>query len=90
MSSILKAAKGRLKEDEARKYFQQLINAVDYCHSRGVFHRDLKVKAVILTLVVCCKNIAYIVISNTLLFIQNGYKIVFRVNQTKLARFDTC
>lgn len=32
-----------MKEDEARKYFQQLINAVDYCHSRGVFHRDLKV-----------------------------------------------
>ncbi|XP_068654012.1 CBL-interacting protein kinase 23-like isoform X1 [Aristolochia californica] len=36
------ASIGRLKEDEARKYFQQLINAVDYCHSRGVFHRDLK------------------------------------------------
>ncbi|KAL7211370.1 hypothetical protein ACSBR2_014279 [Camellia fascicularis] len=36
------ASKGRLKEDEARKYFQQLINAVDYCHSRGVCHRDLK------------------------------------------------
>nr|XP_016512882.1 PREDICTED: CBL-interacting protein kinase 2-like [Nicotiana tabacum] len=35
-------AKGRLKEDVARKYFQQLINAVDFCHSRGVYHRDLK------------------------------------------------
>lgn len=37
-----KVAKGRLKEDAARKYFQQLIAAVDFCHSRGVCHRDLK------------------------------------------------
>ena len=37
-----KVAKGRLKEDVARKYFQQLISAVGFCHARGVFHRDLK------------------------------------------------
>ncbi|KAL3819139.1 hypothetical protein ACJIZ3_005044 [Penstemon smallii] len=37
-----KVAKGKLKEEIARKYFQQLISAVDFCHSRGVSHRDLK------------------------------------------------
>ncbi|XP_057536919.1 CBL-interacting serine/threonine-protein kinase 12 [Amaranthus tricolor] len=37
-----KVAKGRLKEDVARKYFQQLISAVGFCHARGVYHRDLK------------------------------------------------
>uniref|UniRef100_A0A7C9AIM3 non-specific serine/threonine protein kinase n=1 Tax=Opuntia streptacantha TaxID=393608 RepID=A0A7C9AIM3_OPUST len=37
-----KVCKGKLREDVARKYFQQLISAVDYCHSRGVYHRDLK------------------------------------------------
>ncbi|TKY74794.1 CBL-interacting serine/threonine-protein kinase 25 [Spatholobus suberectus] len=37
-----KISRGKLKEDLARKYFQQLISAVDYCHSRGVSHRDLK------------------------------------------------
>ncbi|XP_061372629.1 CBL-interacting serine/threonine-protein kinase 12-like isoform X3 [Gastrolobium bilobum] len=37
-----KVAKGRLKEQVARKYFQQLVSAVEFCHARGVFHRDLK------------------------------------------------
>ncbi|KAH0915045.1 LOW QUALITY PROTEIN: hypothetical protein HID58_029491, partial [Brassica napus] len=37
-----KVAKGRLKEDAARRYFQQLISAVTFCHARGVYHRDLK------------------------------------------------
>lgn len=37
-----KLANGKLKEDVARKYFQQLICAVSFCHSRGVYHRDLK------------------------------------------------
>ncbi|MCH99507.1 CBL-interacting protein kinase 2-like, partial [Trifolium medium] len=29
-----KIAKGKLKVDVARRYFQQLISAVDFCHSR--------------------------------------------------------
>ena len=37
-----KVARGKLREDQARRYFQQLISAVDFCHSRGVSHRDLK------------------------------------------------
>uniref|UniRef100_A0A0V0IDX4 Putative CBL-interacting protein kinase 18-like n=1 Tax=Solanum chacoense TaxID=4108 RepID=A0A0V0IDX4_SOLCH len=37
-----KLTKGMLKEDVARKLFQQLINAVEFCHSRDVYHRDLK------------------------------------------------
>ncbi|XP_023543223.1 CBL-interacting serine/threonine-protein kinase 12-like [Cucurbita pepo subsp. pepo] len=37
-----KVSKGRLKEEVARKYFQQLISAVSFCHARGVYHRDLK------------------------------------------------
>lgn len=43
-----KVSKGRLKEDVARGYFQQLISAIDFCHSRGVSHRDLKLENLLL------------------------------------------
>lgn len=39
---------GRLSENLCRRYFQQLISAVGYCHSRGVFHRDLKLENLLL------------------------------------------
>ncbi|KAF8400635.1 hypothetical protein HHK36_013934 [Tetracentron sinense] len=39
---------GRLRENESRQYFQQLIDAVDYCHSKGVYHRDLKPENILL------------------------------------------
>lgn len=34
--------KGRMHEDEARKFFQQIISAVQYCHKHKIVHRDLK------------------------------------------------
>uniref|UniRef100_A0AC35TVQ5 Non-specific serine/threonine protein kinase n=1 Tax=Rhabditophanes sp. KR3021 TaxID=114890 RepID=A0AC35TVQ5_9BILA len=33
---------GRLKTEEARRFFQQIISGVDYCHRHMVVHRDLK------------------------------------------------
>ena len=36
------AQKGRLPESEARYYFKQIIDGVDYCHHNLVTHRDLK------------------------------------------------
>eukprot|EP00123_Amoebidium_parasiticum_P006478 comp17419_c0_seq1/m.16801 comp17419_c0_seq1/g.16801 ORF comp17419_c0_seq1/g.16801 comp17419_c0_seq1/m.16801 type:complete len:520 (-) comp17419_c0_seq1:238-1797(-) len=33
---------GKLSEDAARKFFQQIICGVEYCHRHKVVHRDLK------------------------------------------------
>ncbi|WOL04879.1 CBL-interacting protein kinase 24 isoform X2 [Canna indica] len=32
----------KLCENESRRYFQQFIDAVDYCHSKSVYHMDSK------------------------------------------------
>lgn len=34
--------RGRFTEPAARRYFQQLVSALNYCHENGVAHRDVK------------------------------------------------
>lgn len=33
---------GKMREDAARRFFQQIICAVEYCHRHKIVHRDLK------------------------------------------------
>jgi serine/threonine-protein kinase SRK2 len=40
--------KGRFGEDEARVFFQQLVSGLEYCHTHGVAHRDLKLENTLL------------------------------------------
>ena len=35
-------AAGKFEEAQARKYFQQLVDGIAYCHSLDICHRDLK------------------------------------------------
>ncbi|KAF8381584.1 hypothetical protein PRIPAC_70726 [Pristionchus pacificus] len=40
--------KGKLETPEARRFFQQIISGVDYCHRHMVVHRDLKMENFVL------------------------------------------
>lgn len=37
-----------MKEKDARHKFRQIVSAVEYCHARGVIHRDLKAENLLL------------------------------------------
>lgn len=41
-------ARGRMPEPEAKRIFSQIVSAVNYCHSQGVVHRDLKAENLLL------------------------------------------
>jgi serine/threonine protein kinase len=43
------SSKGGLDEEEAIKYFRQILSAVGYCHSFNICHRDLKPENILLT-----------------------------------------
>ncbi|ETP37804.1 CAMK/CAMKL protein kinase [Phytophthora nicotianae P10297] len=40
---------GKMPEDQAAGVFRQLLSALEYCHNRNIFHRDLKLENVMVT-----------------------------------------
>ncbi|XP_071953487.1 5'-AMP-activated protein kinase catalytic subunit alpha-2-like [Antedon mediterranea] len=46
---------GKLKQHEARRFFQQIISGVDYCHRHMIVHRDLKPENLLLDTNLCVK-----------------------------------
>lgn len=47
-----------IDETRSRKWFRQLVDAVDYCHERGVVHRYSRLKY-------CTSSLSYILNSFT-------------------------
>ncbi|XP_018328680.1 serine/threonine-protein kinase SIK3 isoform X2 [Agrilus planipennis] len=41
-------SRGRMAESEAKRIFNQIVSAVNYCHSQGIVHRDLKAENLLL------------------------------------------
>lgn len=41
-------SKGKLNEDEARYFFQQIVSGVSHCHEMDICHRDLKLENTLL------------------------------------------
>ena len=45
----IKNNRGPLGETESRRFFQQLVEGIEYIHERGVVHRDLKCENILLS-----------------------------------------
>uniref|UniRef100_A0A8C4SX02 non-specific serine/threonine protein kinase n=1 Tax=Erpetoichthys calabaricus TaxID=27687 RepID=A0A8C4SX02_ERPCA len=48
LSQFVKMQRSPLSETQVRNIFRQIVKAVQHCHSRGVFHRDIKPKNILI------------------------------------------
>ena len=53
----------RLSESLAGKWIRQLSDGIEYCHGRGVVHRDLKCENLLLDSRVCFHKMRYCAVS---------------------------
>ncbi|CAH3129562.1 unnamed protein product [Pocillopora meandrina] len=58
---------GKLQEKEARRFFQQIISGVDYCHRHMVVHRILPY---LFLFIIIYLNYMYLLINQVLLFLK--------------------
>ena len=70
---------GKLKEHEARRFFQQIISGVDYCHRHMIVHRDLKPENLLLdhNLHVKIADFGTPLISKIIKYFRKQYKVNF-------------
>lgn len=47
-ASLKRKPSNRLEEYEACRYFQEILQALEYCHSKGITHRDIKLENILL------------------------------------------
>ncbi|PHJ21990.1 camk camkl protein kinase, partial [Cystoisospora suis] len=66
----------KLKEDEARHFFEQIIKGVHYCHSKNIVHRDLKLENILLNEENQCKiadfGLSHFVVDNNATVTEGG------------------
>lgn len=62
---------GRLNERAARHKFWQILSAVEYCHNRGIVHRDLKVHQKKVNPTSCTHNLLHWIQAENLLLDSN-------------------
>ena len=48
---MIKNMGGRLSEQYSKWFFQQMVLAVDFCHNKGIFNRDIKLQNILLQVI---------------------------------------